>query len=77
MVSATYIYFVIALLSLGGFVATTYGDSLANLPDRFENPAVAFGFGAAALFAICIGLGSVSFLFTLVFAQILHLLQVW
>ena len=77
MVSATYIYIVIAILSVGGFVATTYGDNLANLPDRFENPAVAFGFGAAALFVTCLGLGSVSYLFTLVLAQILHLLQVW
>lgn len=77
MVSATYIYFVIALLSVGGFVATTYGDNLANLPDRFEHPAVAFLFGAAALFVTCIGLGSVSYLFTLVLTQILHLLQVW
>jgi hypothetical protein len=77
VVSAAYIYLAIALLSLSGFLATTYGNNLANLPDQFEHPAVAFGFGAVALLATCVGIGTVSYLFTLLLAQILHLMQVW
>ena len=67
----------IVLLSAIGFASTTYGGKLEEFPDRFENPAVAFGFGLTGLIATLTLLGYTSYLCTLLLVHSLIYLNLW
>lgn len=67
----------IILLSALGFASTTYGGRLEELPDQFENPAVALGFGVTGLIATLTVLGFTSYLCTLLLVHTLIYLNIW
>jgi hypothetical protein len=67
----------IIILSTFGFVSTTYGNKLSELPDQFDNPAIAIGFGFTGLVTILVVLGSASALSTFLLVNILILLNIW
>ena len=67
----------IIILSTFGFVSTTYGNKLSELPDQFDNPAIAIGFGITGLVTILAVLGSASALSTFLLVNLLVLLNVW
>jgi len=60
MGSAVYINIAIVVLTVFGFVMTTYRDKLAALPDRIENPVLAAGFGITGLVGTFMVLGAAS-----------------
>lgn len=67
----------IVLLAAVGFASTTYGGRLEELPDRFESPAVAFGFGLTGLIATLVVLVYTSYLCTLLLVHALVYLNIW
>ena len=67
----------IVVLSTFGFVSTTYGDRLAELPDRLDNRVYAIGFGIIGLVGTFALLGIASGLTTLILVNILHHLNIW
>ena len=77
MGAIAFVNLAIIILSTCGFISTTYGDKLAQLPDRFDNPAVAIGFGISSLIATFVVLGAVAGLSTLVLVNVLLHLNVW
>ncbi len=72
-----FVHIGIIILSTFGFVSTTYGGRLSELPDHFENPVVAFGFGVTGLVATLTVLGSASVLCTFLLVNILVYLNLW
>jgi len=60
MGSAVYINIAIVVLTVFGFVMTTYRDKLVALPDRIENPVLAAGFGITGLVGTFMVLGAAS-----------------
>ena len=67
----------IIILSTFGFVSTTYGNRLWELPDHFDNPAIAIGFGLTGLVTTLVVLGSASALSTFLLVNLLILLNIW
>ena len=67
----------IIILSAFGFVSTTYGGKLSELPDQFDNPAIAIGFGLTGLVTSLAVLGIASVLSTLLLVNILLYLNIW
>ena len=47
----------IIILSTFGFISTTYGNKLSELPDQFDNPVMAIGFGLTGLVTTLLVLG--------------------
>lgn len=72
-----YIYGAITILSLFGFVMTTFGERLRVLPDQFDSPIRAAGFGIVAL-ATGIGvIGSALIVTLYVLFAVLSLMNYW
>lgn len=67
----------IIVLSAFGFVSTTYGGRLADMPDHLENPVFAFGFGLAGLAATLTFMVFSSALCTFLLVNILTYLNIW
>ncbi len=67
----------IVILSTFGFVSTTYGGRLFNLPDHLDNPVLAFGFGLTGLLATLLVLGFSSALCTFALVNLLVYLNLW
>ena len=67
----------IIILTTFGFVSTTYGNKLLDLPDQFDNPALAIGFGLTGLVTTLVVLGFASALSTFLLVNILILLNIW
>ncbi|MFC1831749.1 hypothetical protein ACFL0S_06980 [Thermodesulfobacteriota bacterium] len=67
----------IIILSTFGFVSTTYGGKLSELPDHFDNPAIAIGFGLTGLVTSLTVLGIASVLSTFLLVNILLYLNIW
>lgn len=67
----------IVILSTFGFVSTTYGGRLFELPDHFDNPVLAIGFGLTGLLTTLLVLGFSSALCTYVLVNLLVYLNLW
>ena len=67
----------IIILSTFGFVSTTYGGKLSELPDHVDNPAIAIGFGLTGLVTSLTVLGIASVLSTFLLVNILLYLNIW
>ena len=67
----------IIILSTFGFVSTTYGNKLSELPDQFDNRALAIGFGLTGLVTTLVVLGFASAFSTFLLVNILILLNIW
>ena len=67
----------IVILSTFGFVSTTYGGRLLELPDHFDNPLLAIGFGLTGLLATLIVLGFSSALCTVALVNVVVYLNFW
>ena len=67
----------IIILSTFGFVSTTYANRLSELPDQFDNPAIAIGFGLTGLVTTLVVLGFASAFSTFLLVNILILLNIW
>ena len=67
----------IIILSTFGFAVTNYGERFSALPDRFDNPALAFGFGLTGLLATLTVLGFSSALCTFGLVSLLVHLNLW
>ena len=67
----------IIVLSTFGFLSSTYGSKLSELPDQFDNPAIAIGFGLTGLVTTLLVLGFASALSTFLLVNILVLLNFW
>ena len=67
----------IIILSAFGFVSTTYGNKLSELPDQFDNTAIAIGFGLTGLVTTLVVLGFASAISTFLLVNILILLNIW
>ena len=67
----------IIVLSTFGFVSTTYGNKLSELPDQFDNPAIAIGFGLTGMVSTLTVLGFASAITTFLLVHILILLNIW
>lgn len=67
----------IVILSTFGFVSTTYGGRLADMPDHFDNPALAFSFGLVGLVATLTVLAFSSAFCTFLLVNILVYLNIW
>ena len=67
----------IIILSTFGFVSTTYGSKLSELPDQFDNPVLAIGFGLTGLVSTLTVLGFASVISTFLLVNILILLNIW
>ena len=67
----------IIILSTFGFVSTTYGNKLSELPDQFDNPVLAVGFGLTGLVSTLTVLGFASVISTFLLVNILILLNIW
>ncbi len=67
----------IIILTTFGFLSTTYGNKLSELPDQFDNPVIAIGFGLTGLVTTLVVLGFTSALSTFLLVNILILLNIW
>ena len=67
----------IIILSTFGFISTTYGNKLSELPDQFDNPVMAIGFGFTGLVTTLLVLGFASAFTTFLLVNILILLNIW
>lgn len=67
----------IIVLSSFGFVSTTYGGRLSDMPDHLDNPALAIGFGLAGLVATLAVLVFSSALCTFLLVNGLVYLNLW
>ena len=67
----------IIILSTFGFVSTTYGNKLSELPDQFDNPVPAVGFGLTGLVSTLTVLGFASVISTFLLVNVLILLNIW
>ena len=67
----------IIILSTFGFVSTTYGNKLSELPDQFDNPVLAVGFGLTGLVSTLTVLGFASVISTFLLVNVLILLNIW
>jgi len=72
-----FVHIGIIVLSSFGFVSTTYGGRLLDMPDHFDNPALAFGFGLAGLVATLTVLVFSSAICTFLLVNALVYLNIW
>ena len=72
-----YMYGAITILSLFGFVMTTYGERLRLLPDQFDSRTRAAGFGILALVTGVSVIGSALIVTLFVLFTVLGRLNFW
>ncbi len=77
MGSTVFVNIGIIILSTFGFISTTYGNKLSELPDQFDNPVMAIGFGLTGLVTTLLVLGFASAFATFLLVNILILLNIW